>query len=96
MEQSPADARAAPFRPLGRPTWSRKTDMLTETPPSPKRPRDPPSGNKVSQRATTFDPVWPESQFVTSGNRKPVHSTPPTHARASHIPPPLWVGGSSL
>eukprot|EP00962_Isochrysis_galbana_P054932 scaffold26581_cov79-Isochrysis_galbana.AAC.1 len=40
--------------------------MATETPPSPKRPRDPSSGNKVSQRATTFDPVWPESQSMTT------------------------------
>eukprot|EP00962_Isochrysis_galbana_P034492 scaffold11692_cov97-Isochrysis_galbana.AAC.4 len=60
-EQSPADARAAPSAPG-------PTDMVTETPPSPKRPRDPFSGNKVSQRATTFDPVWPESQIMTTGN----------------------------
>eukprot|EP00962_Isochrysis_galbana_P002671 scaffold724_cov156-Isochrysis_galbana.AAC.1 len=53
MEQTPADARAAPSAPG-------PTDMATETPPSPKRPRDPSSDNKVSQRDTSFDPVWPE------------------------------------
>eukprot|EP00962_Isochrysis_galbana_P023217 scaffold6978_cov155-Isochrysis_galbana.AAC.4 len=61
MEQPPADARAAP-------SASGPTDMATETPPSPKRPRDPSSDNKVSQRATSFDPVGPESQIVTTGN----------------------------
>eukprot|EP00962_Isochrysis_galbana_P032642 scaffold10768_cov166-Isochrysis_galbana.AAC.2 len=61
MEQSPADARAAP-------SASGPTDMATETPPSPKRPRDPSSDNKVSKRATSFDPVWPERQIVTTGN----------------------------
>eukprot|EP00962_Isochrysis_galbana_P034687 scaffold11786_cov119-Isochrysis_galbana.AAC.1 len=43
--------------------------MATETPPSPKRPRDPSSDNKVSQRATSFDPVWPERQIVTTGKK---------------------------
>eukprot|EP00962_Isochrysis_galbana_P051982 scaffold23376_cov124-Isochrysis_galbana.AAC.1 len=49
--QTPADARAAP-------SASGPTDMATETPPppSPKRPRDPSSDNKVNQRATSFDP----------------------------------------
>eukprot|EP00962_Isochrysis_galbana_P039232 scaffold14038_cov110-Isochrysis_galbana.AAC.4 len=49
MEQSPArsDARAAP-------SVSGPTDMVTETPPSPKRPRDPSSGNKVSERKKIF------------------------------------------
>eukprot|EP00962_Isochrysis_galbana_P011355 scaffold3183_cov120-Isochrysis_galbana.AAC.17 len=61
MEQTPADARAAP-------SASAPTDMATETPPSPKRPRDPSSDNKVSQSATTFDPVWPERQTGTTGN----------------------------
>eukprot|EP00962_Isochrysis_galbana_P050229 scaffold21669_cov140-Isochrysis_galbana.AAC.2 len=61
MEQSPADARAAP-------SASAPTDMATETPPSPKRPRDPSSDNKVSQSATTFDPVWPERQSETTRN----------------------------
>eukprot|EP00962_Isochrysis_galbana_P012242 scaffold3459_cov119-Isochrysis_galbana.AAC.5 len=63
MEQSPADACAAP-------SASGPTDMATETPPSPKRPRDPSSDNKVSQSAATIDPVWPESQIVivTTGN----------------------------
>eukprot|EP00962_Isochrysis_galbana_P033000 scaffold10960_cov115-Isochrysis_galbana.AAC.1 len=51
MERTPADARAAP-------SASAPTDMVTETPPSPKRPRDPSFDNKVSQSATTFDPVW--------------------------------------
>eukprot|EP00962_Isochrysis_galbana_P018670 scaffold5382_cov114-Isochrysis_galbana.AAC.14 len=72
MEQSPADARAAP-------SASGLTDMATETPRSPRRPRDPSSGNKVSQRATTFDPVWPESQFVTTGNC--------VHATERRVPP---------
>eukprot|EP00962_Isochrysis_galbana_P002678 scaffold725_cov117-Isochrysis_galbana.AAC.4 len=49
--------------------------MATETPPSPKRPRDPSSDNKVSQRATSFDPVWPERQIVTTGNQPIAHST---------------------
>eukprot|EP00962_Isochrysis_galbana_P022492 scaffold6727_cov106-Isochrysis_galbana.AAC.2 len=57
MEQTPADARVAP-------SASGPTDMATETPPSPKRPRDPSSDNKVSQRATSSDPVWPERQIV--------------------------------
>eukprot|EP00962_Isochrysis_galbana_P018307 scaffold5291_cov129-Isochrysis_galbana.AAC.6 len=61
MEQKPADARAAP-------SASAPIDMVTETPPSPKRPRDPSSDNKVSQSATTFDPVWPERQSGTTGN----------------------------
>eukprot|EP00962_Isochrysis_galbana_P021545 scaffold6356_cov118-Isochrysis_galbana.AAC.6 len=61
MEQTPADARAAP-------SASGPTDMATDTPPSPKRPRDPSSDNKVSQRATSFEPVWPERQTVTTGN----------------------------
>eukprot|EP00962_Isochrysis_galbana_P029686 scaffold9537_cov140-Isochrysis_galbana.AAC.3 len=43
MEQSPADARAAP-------SASGPTDMATETPPSPKRPRGPSSGNKARLR----------------------------------------------
>eukprot|EP00962_Isochrysis_galbana_P040423 scaffold14629_cov116-Isochrysis_galbana.AAC.4 len=50
------------------PSASGPTDMATETPPSPKRPRDPSSDNKVSQRATSFDPVWPERQIVTTGH----------------------------
>eukprot|EP00962_Isochrysis_galbana_P036112 scaffold12418_cov127-Isochrysis_galbana.AAC.2 len=62
MELTPADARAAP-------SASGPTDMATETPPSPKRPRDPSSDNKVSQRATSFDPVWPERQIVTTRNQ---------------------------
>eukprot|EP00962_Isochrysis_galbana_P044213 scaffold17088_cov127-Isochrysis_galbana.AAC.3 len=85
MEQTPADARAAP-------SASGPTDMATENPPSPKRPRDPSSENKVSQRATTIDPVWPESQIRTTENLFSQHL--PMHARALHIPPPLWVGGS--
>eukprot|EP00962_Isochrysis_galbana_P015664 scaffold4498_cov119-Isochrysis_galbana.AAC.24 len=91
MEQTPADARAAP-------SASGPTDMATETPPSPKRPRDPSSDNKVSQRATTFEPVLPENQIRTTEYLSPVHSTQhlPMHARALHVPPPLWVGGSSL
>eukprot|EP00962_Isochrysis_galbana_P045094 scaffold17672_cov111-Isochrysis_galbana.AAC.4 len=59
MEQTPADARAAP-------SASGPTDMATETPPSPKRPRDPSSDNKVSQRATTIEPMWPEIQIRTT------------------------------
>eukprot|EP00962_Isochrysis_galbana_P030840 scaffold10025_cov119-Isochrysis_galbana.AAC.8 len=42
--------------------------MATETPPSPKRPRNPSSDNKVSRRSTTFDPVWPESQIRMTQN----------------------------
>eukprot|EP00962_Isochrysis_galbana_P016039 scaffold4588_cov112-Isochrysis_galbana.AAC.1 len=33
---------------------------------SPKRPRDPAQDNKVSQRATQFDPAMLESQFRTT------------------------------
>eukprot|EP00962_Isochrysis_galbana_P040155 scaffold14521_cov121-Isochrysis_galbana.AAC.3 len=69
MEQLPADARAAP-------SASGPTDMATETPPSPKRPRDPTSDNKVSQGAITSDPVWPERQIVTTENL----STAPANA----------------
>eukprot|EP00962_Isochrysis_galbana_P012458 scaffold3536_cov146-Isochrysis_galbana.AAC.1 len=67
MEQTPADARAAP-------SASGPTDMATETPPSPKRPRDPSSDTKVSQRDTTFEPVWPENQIRTT-DTIPVCST---------------------
>ena len=62
MEHPPADARAAP-------SASGPTDMATETPPSPKRPRDPSSDNKVCQRATSSDSVWPERQIVTTENQ---------------------------
>eukprot|EP00962_Isochrysis_galbana_P001756 scaffold459_cov117-Isochrysis_galbana.AAC.2 len=94
MEQSPADARAAP-------SASGPTDMATETLPSPKRPRDPSSGSKVSQRATTFDPVWPEKKKKifrrkrytlaatrrdTSVHYRPV--TPPPLSHSSTIPSP--------
>eukprot|EP00962_Isochrysis_galbana_P024332 scaffold7442_cov101-Isochrysis_galbana.AAC.4 len=81
MEQTPADARAAP-------SASGPTDMATETPPSPKRPRDPSSDNKVSQRSTSFDPVWPERQIVTTGNM----STAPASACQSLAHPTTPMG----
>eukprot|EP00962_Isochrysis_galbana_P022106 scaffold6562_cov120-Isochrysis_galbana.AAC.9 len=49
MEQTPADARAAP-------SASGPTDMATETTPSPKRPRDPSSDNKLSTTSVAREP----------------------------------------
>eukprot|EP00962_Isochrysis_galbana_P004144 scaffold1148_cov108-Isochrysis_galbana.AAC.16 len=59
MEQSPADARAAPsaFAP---------NDIDMGIPSSPKRPRDPAQGNMVSQRAMPIAPAMLESQPVTT------------------------------
>eukprot|EP00962_Isochrysis_galbana_P016811 scaffold4827_cov109-Isochrysis_galbana.AAC.13 len=60
MEQTPADARAAP-------SASVPNDVDMGIASSPKRPRDPAQDNKkVSQRATQFDPAMLESQFRTT------------------------------
>ena len=57
MEQTPADARAAP-------SASVPNDVDMGIASSPKRPRDPAQDNKVSPRATQFDPAMLESQFT--------------------------------
>eukprot|EP00962_Isochrysis_galbana_P016092 scaffold4606_cov107-Isochrysis_galbana.AAC.7 len=59
MEQTSADARAAP-------SASGPTDIDMGIQSSPKRPRDPAQGNMVSQRAMPFAPAMPESQSVTT------------------------------
>eukprot|EP00962_Isochrysis_galbana_P021980 scaffold6513_cov125-Isochrysis_galbana.AAC.4 len=83
MEQLPADARAAP-------SASAPNDIVMDIASSPKRPRDPAQDNKVSQRATPFDPAMLEIQVRTTDCllREP--------ARALHITPPLRVGVLSL
>eukprot|EP00962_Isochrysis_galbana_P023103 scaffold6937_cov110-Isochrysis_galbana.AAC.7 len=53
MEQLPADARAAP-------SASAPNDIVMDIASSPKPPRDPAQDNKVSQRATHFDPAMRE------------------------------------
>eukprot|EP00962_Isochrysis_galbana_P051251 scaffold22626_cov108-Isochrysis_galbana.AAC.2 len=55
MEQLPADARATP-------SASAPNDIVMDIASSPKRPRDPAQDNKVSQRATHFDPAMLEIQ----------------------------------
>eukprot|EP00962_Isochrysis_galbana_P051395 scaffold22790_cov134-Isochrysis_galbana.AAC.2 len=50
MEYPPADARAAPSAPA-------PNDTVMDIASSPKRPRDPAQDNRVSQRATPFDPA---------------------------------------
>eukprot|EP00962_Isochrysis_galbana_P055897 scaffold27710_cov140-Isochrysis_galbana.AAC.2 len=59
MEQTPADARAAP-------SASAPNDIDMGIPSSPKRPRDPAQDNKVSQRATLIAPAMLESQIMTT------------------------------
>eukprot|EP00962_Isochrysis_galbana_P008839 scaffold2462_cov121-Isochrysis_galbana.AAC.3 len=59
MEQTPADARAAP-------SASAPNDIVMDIHSSPKRPRDPAQDNKVSQRATPSAPAKLEIQIVTS------------------------------
>eukprot|EP00962_Isochrysis_galbana_P024032 scaffold7341_cov129-Isochrysis_galbana.AAC.2 len=59
MEQLPADARAAP-------SASAPNDIVMDIASSPKRPRDPAQDNKVSQRATLFDPAMLEIQVRTT------------------------------
>eukprot|EP00962_Isochrysis_galbana_P011160 scaffold3128_cov121-Isochrysis_galbana.AAC.4 len=59
MEQLPADARAAP-------SASAPNDIVMHIASSPKRPRDPAQDNKVSQRATLFDPAMLEIQVSTT------------------------------
>eukprot|EP00962_Isochrysis_galbana_P009235 scaffold2584_cov113-Isochrysis_galbana.AAC.2 len=87
MEQLPADARAAP-------SASEPNDIVMDIASSPKRPRDPAQDNKVSQRATHFDPAMLENQIRTTECllREPV----PEPAKALHITPPLRVGVVSL
>eukprot|EP00962_Isochrysis_galbana_P048135 scaffold19961_cov120-Isochrysis_galbana.AAC.2 len=60
MEQLPADARAAPS------ASEPNNDIVMDIASSPKRPRDPAQDNKVSQRATHFDPAMLENQFRTT------------------------------
>eukprot|EP00962_Isochrysis_galbana_P029613 scaffold9490_cov128-Isochrysis_galbana.AAC.1 len=59
MEQLPADARAAP-------SASAPNDTVMDIASSPKRPRDPAQDNRVSQRATPFDPAMLEIQGCTT------------------------------
>eukprot|EP00962_Isochrysis_galbana_P031287 scaffold10191_cov108-Isochrysis_galbana.AAC.17 len=59
MEQTPADARAAP-------SASAPNDIVMDIHSSPKRPRDPAQDNKVSQRATHSASAKLEIQIVTS------------------------------
>eukprot|EP00962_Isochrysis_galbana_P032238 scaffold10563_cov113-Isochrysis_galbana.AAC.2 len=59
MEQTPADARAAP-------SASAPNDTVMDIHASPKRPREQAQSNMVSQRATTIAPLWPESQSETT------------------------------
>eukprot|EP00962_Isochrysis_galbana_P020877 scaffold6128_cov147-Isochrysis_galbana.AAC.5 len=59
MEYPPADARAAP-------SASGPNDVVMDIASSPKCPRDPAQDNKVSQRATQFDPALLEIQVSTT------------------------------
>eukprot|EP00962_Isochrysis_galbana_P013503 scaffold3824_cov108-Isochrysis_galbana.AAC.4 len=59
MEQLPADARAAP-------SASAPNDTVMDIASSPTRPRDPAQDNRVSQRATPFDPAMLEIQVCTT------------------------------
>jgi len=61
MEQTPADARAAPWA-------SAPNDIDMGIASSPKRQRDPAQDNKVSPRATPFAPAMLESHIVTTEN----------------------------
>eukprot|EP00962_Isochrysis_galbana_P017607 scaffold5060_cov123-Isochrysis_galbana.AAC.4 len=59
MEQSPADARAAPLA-------SEPNDIVMDIHSSPKRPPDSAQGNMVSQSATSNASPRPESQSETT------------------------------
>eukprot|EP00962_Isochrysis_galbana_P037159 scaffold12959_cov116-Isochrysis_galbana.AAC.7 len=59
MEQTPADARAAP-------SASAPNDIDMGIPSSPKRPRDPAQGNMVRQRAKQNAPAMLENQPETT------------------------------
>eukprot|EP00962_Isochrysis_galbana_P033024 scaffold10977_cov178-Isochrysis_galbana.AAC.1 len=59
MEHPPADARAAP-------SASAPNDTVMDIASSPKRPRDPAQDNRVSQRATPFDPAMLEIHVCTT------------------------------
>eukprot|EP00962_Isochrysis_galbana_P053455 scaffold24896_cov110-Isochrysis_galbana.AAC.1 len=59
MEYPPADARAAP-------SASEPNDTVMDIASSPKRPRDPAQDNRVSQRATPFDPAMLEIHVCTT------------------------------
>eukprot|EP00962_Isochrysis_galbana_P017841 scaffold5138_cov125-Isochrysis_galbana.AAC.1 len=59
MEQTPADARAAP-------SASEPNDTVMDIHSSPKRPRESAQGNMVSQIATANASLWPESQSQTT------------------------------
>eukprot|EP00962_Isochrysis_galbana_P005328 scaffold1447_cov115-Isochrysis_galbana.AAC.7 len=59
MEQTPADARAAPSAPA-------PNDIVMDIHSSPKRPRDPAQDNKVSQRVTPSAPAKLKIQIVTT------------------------------
>eukprot|EP00962_Isochrysis_galbana_P020179 scaffold5891_cov121-Isochrysis_galbana.AAC.10 len=69
MEQTPADARAAP-------SASAPNDIVMDNHSSPKRPREAAQVNMVSQSATSKASVKPESQPVTTV------LLPRAHARA--------------
>eukprot|EP00962_Isochrysis_galbana_P011555 scaffold3256_cov114-Isochrysis_galbana.AAC.5 len=99
MEHPPADARAAP-------SASEPNDVVMDIASSPKRPRDPTQDNKVSQRATHFDPALLEIQVSTTeclptqphtsasfrrGKRPTAH-----RARLPRGRPKAWHIGTSL
>eukprot|EP00962_Isochrysis_galbana_P018283 scaffold5282_cov132-Isochrysis_galbana.AAC.1 len=79
MEQTPADARAAP-------SASAPNDTVMDIHASPKRPREQAQGNMVSQRATTNAPLWSESQSVTTDLLSRAH-TPACQSLAHHTTP---------
>eukprot|EP00962_Isochrysis_galbana_P008472 scaffold2341_cov100-Isochrysis_galbana.AAC.3 len=75
MEQTPADARAAP-------SASAPNDIVMDIHSSPKRPREAAQGNMVSQSATSNASVKPESQSVpTVLLPKPPSPSPGDHNR---------------
>eukprot|EP00962_Isochrysis_galbana_P022326 scaffold6667_cov111-Isochrysis_galbana.AAC.5 len=83
MEQTPADARAAP-------SASAPNDIVMGIQSSPKRPRDPAQGNMVSQRKSQAICSSDAGEPACSLRRQytcPV--TLPEPARALHITPPL-------
>eukprot|EP00962_Isochrysis_galbana_P039905 scaffold14379_cov121-Isochrysis_galbana.AAC.1 len=70
MEQTPADARAAP-------SASEPNDTVMDIHSSPKRPRDSAQGNMVSQIATANASLWPESQAPVPACQSLAHHTTP-------------------
>eukprot|EP00962_Isochrysis_galbana_P051862 scaffold23281_cov120-Isochrysis_galbana.AAC.8 len=89
MEQSPADARAAPSA-----SEPNDTVMDIHASPKPKRPRESAQGNMVSQIATTNAPLWPESQSETTVMLSRAHVPTQYLIRSSHYwGSPLYYEG---